>query len=181
MPGLVFGCASLWFSGHNAKGQVAESPSLRGTVMDAAGRPVSGASVLLKAAGASSKLSTQTSADGTYSFARIETGVDYELSARFQGLASAVTPLRVSNADERVSSILQVVPPIQFEDIAAKAGIAFTLRNGARGRSYQPEIMLGGVAALDYDNDGCTDIFFTNGAAVPSDRKSTRLNSSHPS
>ena len=31
--------------------------------------------------------------------------------------------------------------------------------------------MAGGVAVLDYDNDGCMDIFFTNGAAIPSLRK----------
>lgn len=29
----------------------------------------------------------------------------------------------------------------------------------------------GGVAALDYNNDGCMDVFFTNGAAIPSLRK----------
>src|SRR5204862_309486 len=29
----------------------------------------------------------------------------------------------------------------------------------------------GGVAVLDYDNDGCMDVFFTNGAAIPSLRK----------
>ena len=28
--------------------------------------------------------------------------------------------------------------------------------------------MLGGVAAFDYDGDGLTDIYFTNGAAIPS-------------
>ena len=57
---------------------------------------------------------------------------------------------------------------IRFEDIAAKAGIKFELRNDARGEYHQPELMLGGVAALDYDNDGCMDIYFTNGAAMPS-------------
>jgi len=31
--------------------------------------------------------------------------------------------------------------------------------------------MAGGVAVLDYDNDGCMDVFFTNGAALPSLRK----------
>ena len=28
--------------------------------------------------------------------------------------------------------------------------------------------MAGGVAAFDYDNDGFLDLFFTNGAAIPS-------------
>ncbi|MDQ2899637.1 MAG: CRTAC1 family protein [Acidobacteriota bacterium] len=60
---------------------------------------------------------------------------------------------------------------IRFEDIARKAGLNFTLKNGATGQFHQVELMPGGVAAIDYNNDGCTDLFFTNGAAVPSLRK----------
>ena len=61
---------------------------------------------------------------------------------------------------------------IRFEDLAAKSGLKFTLRNGAAGKFHQPELMLGGVAAIDYNNDGCMDVFFTNGAAMPSLKKS---------
>jgi enediyne biosynthesis protein E4 len=60
---------------------------------------------------------------------------------------------------------------IRFEDIAAKTGLKFELHNGAIGEFHQPELMLGGVAAIDYNNDGCMDIFFTNGAAMPSLKK----------
>lgn len=60
---------------------------------------------------------------------------------------------------------------IRFEDTAARAGLKFELRNGATGEFHQPELMLGGVAALDFDNDGYMDIFFTNGAAMPSLKK----------
>ena len=66
---------------------------------------------------------------------------------------------------------LTVGPSILFEDATSRAGLNFTLRNGATGHDYQPEIMLGGVAALDYNNDGCMDIFFTNGAELPSGNK----------
>src|SRR5260370_13561796 len=60
---------------------------------------------------------------------------------------------------------------IRFEDSAKKSGLNFTLKNSASGQFRQVELMPGGVAALDYDNDGCVDIFFTNGAALPSLRK----------
>jgi hypothetical protein len=60
---------------------------------------------------------------------------------------------------------------IRFEDIAPKAGVKFELHNDAHGEFRQPELMVGGVAVLDYNNDGCMDIFFTNGAAMPSLKK----------
>jgi hypothetical protein len=60
---------------------------------------------------------------------------------------------------------------IRFEDNAVKSGVKFELRNGAAGDYHQPELMPGGVAVLDYNNDGCMDIFFTNGAAMPSLQK----------
>jgi hypothetical protein len=60
---------------------------------------------------------------------------------------------------------------ITFDEIAARAGLKFTLKNGAQNQYRQIELMPGGVAALDYNNDGCTDIYFTNGAALPSLKK----------
>lgn len=62
-------------------------------------------------------------------------------------------------------------PPIRFEEVAAKSGLRFELRNGASGQYHQIELTGGGVATLDYNSDGCADIFFTNGAAIPSLRK----------
>lgn len=62
-------------------------------------------------------------------------------------------------------------PQIRFEEIAKHAGIHFQLANGSRGQFHQPELMLGGVAVFDFDNDGCVDIYFTNGASLPSLRK----------
>jgi hypothetical protein len=57
---------------------------------------------------------------------------------------------------------------IRFDDVTEKSGVAFVLKNGAQGRFHLIELMPGGVAAFDYDNDGCTDLYFTNGAALPS-------------
>ena len=34
-----------------------------------------------------------------------------------------------------------------------------------------PETMLAGVALFDYDNDGYLDVYFVNGAAIPSLKK----------
>lgn len=61
--------------------------------------------------------------------------------------------------------------PIRFEEIASRAGLRFELRNGATGSFHQIELTPGGVGVLDYNNDGCADVFFTNGAAIPSLRK----------
>ena len=63
--------------------------------------------------------------------------------------------------------------PVRFEEIAAKAGLLFELHNGASGQFHQIELTAGGVAVLDYNNDGCADVFFTNGAAIPLLEKST--------
>ena len=61
---------------------------------------------------------------------------------------------------------------IRFEDVAQKAGLKFQLNNGAAGGFHQIELMPGGVAAIDFNRDGCMDVFFTNGALTPSLDKS---------
>ena len=61
---------------------------------------------------------------------------------------------------------------IQFENILKSSKINFTLKNSVSPQRYSIETMLGGVALFDYNNDGLLDIFFTNGAAIPSLEKS---------
>jgi hypothetical protein len=57
---------------------------------------------------------------------------------------------------------------IQFENVIQGSKIKFTLKNSVSPQRYTFETMLGGVALFDYNNDGLLDIFFTNGAAIPS-------------
>src|ERR1700730_6414774 len=69
-------------------------------------------------------------------------------------------------------SSLASTAQIRFEDVAQKAGLKFRLNNGATGGFHQIELMPGGVGAIDFNRDGCMDVFFTNGATSPSLDKS---------
>ena len=65
------------------------------------------------------------------------------------------------------SSAAQPARP-RFTDVAPKSQFAYVTRNGFDGdRKYFPQPLCGGVAVLDFDNDGLQDLFFTNGAQFP--------------
>ncbi len=63
------------------------------------------------------------------------------------------------------------ITPIRFRNIAGAAGLNFQVENSATPLKHLIETMTGGVAAFDYNGDGLADIFFANGAALPSLRK----------
>jgi len=66
---------------------------------------------------------------------------------------------------------LHKVSPIKFRNVAKAAGLDFVLENNPTPQKYLIETIAGGVAIFDYNGDGFPDIFFTNGAAIPSLKK----------
>ena len=57
---------------------------------------------------------------------------------------------------------------INFENRQLRSGVDFVLNNGTTIDKPIIDSIPGGLALLDYDNDGFLDIFFTNGARIPS-------------
>ena len=56
----------------------------------------------------------------------------------------------------------------RFVDVSASAGVSFVHRHSPTPEKHYPESVPGGVAVFDYNGDGRPDIFFTNGAEMPS-------------
>src|SRR5579864_63383 len=75
--------------------------------------------------------------------------------ARFFQLVCAIALIAASAPDG--SPVFEVNSP---------RGIDFTLQNSPTPRKYLIETMPGGVALLDYNNDGLLDIFVVNGGHV---------------
>ncbi len=80
---------------------------------------------------------------------------------------------QLPGAGEKVSATAQSVDsPMIFVNTIEASKINFVLKNSVSPQRYSIETMTGGVALFDYNNDGLLDIFFTNGAEIPSLKKS---------
>ncbi|MDP7020209.1 MAG: CRTAC1 family protein [Pirellulaceae bacterium] len=67
--------------------------------------------------------------------------------------------------------------PPQFADIAAAAGVEFRFHNDiVPDRFLLPEIMGGGAAWIDYDNDGWWDLCLANGSVIEDPDQSPHVN-----
>jgi enediyne biosynthesis protein E4 len=86
---------------------------------------------------------------------------------------AALERLRAFAGANAVARAPRPISPIRFRNIASSAKLDFTLRNGATPRKYQVETMTGGVAIIDYDDDGWQDIYFINGAELPLQKKTS--------
>src|SRR6266849_1455945 len=64
---------------------------------------------------------------------------------------------------------------IRFQDLAHSSGIDFLHVDGRTPMNYFPEVMGGGVAWIDYDQDGYMDLFFVQGGKFPPDSKPPTL------
>jgi hypothetical protein len=58
----------------------------------------------------------------------------------------------------------------QFTDVTAASRLDFRHENSPTPTKYLVETMGGGVALIDYNNDGRLDVFFTNGARIEGER-----------
>ncbi len=73
----------------------------------------------------------------------------------------------------RVSCVLAMLftasaPAGSIFEVKLPQGLDFTLQNSPTPQKYLIETMPGGVALLDYNNDGLLDIFLVNGGHVTS-------------
>ena len=81
---------------------------------------------------------------------------------------SATTHRQTPVSKQPANTVVPTASAIDFENVIKASKINFTLRNSVSPQRYSIETMTGGVALFDYNNDGLLDIFFTNGAAIPS-------------
>jgi hypothetical protein len=85
--------------------------------------------------------------------------------------SGARMPLDIRNQDSQQSN----AGLHWFTDVAGRSQFAYRTNNDFTGRKYFPQPMCGGVAAIDYNNDGLMDLFFTNGAKLPELEKTSPI------
>ncbi len=84
-----------------------------------------------------------------------------------RNLAAGIPPLGLPRVLAQMSSAVAGPREFWFTDLAGHSRFSYKTNNDFTGRKYFPQPMCGGVAAIDYNNDGWMDLFFTNGAKLP--------------
>ena len=83
--------------------------------------------------------------------------------SKSRGLPSALLRLTLTPA---VFALLAAGSSVPTFEVVSPRGLDFTLQNSPTSQKYLIETMPGGVALLDYNNDGLLDIFLVNGGHV---------------
>lgn len=73
----------------------------------------------------------------------------------------------LAGAQPQPPRISQSPGRIRFGNRQVKSGVSFVLNNGTIPDKPIVDSVLGGVALLDFDNDGFLDIYFSNGTTLP--------------
>ncbi len=73
------------------------------------------------------------------------------------------------------SLMAPILSTIRFDEVAEKAGLRFNTNSSPTENKNQPEAMVAGAGLIDYDNDGYLDVYFVNGAVIPSLRKESPM------
>src|SRR5581483_9016918 len=81
-------------------------------------------------------------------------------------IALAALTLNLPGCRRAPEPVRQQAPAPWFEEIAARAGIDFVHRSGHAEKHLLPEIMGGGAALFDYDNDGYLDLYLVQSGRV---------------
>ncbi len=86
--------------------------------------------------------------------------------ARLFGAALAALPfaLLAHKPDQAVSAPARM--PVQFTDVAARAGLTLLNLAGGARKGYLLEVAGNGAAWLDYNNDGRLDLLIVNGSKI---------------
>jgi hypothetical protein len=96
------------------------------------------------------------------------------LNSHFRITISAIVAITAVGWSARsTSESSKIAPRPHFVDVAPQAQVVYYTNNGYAGRKYFQQPMCGGVAVIDFDNDGQMDLFFTNGAELPTLKKAT--------
>src|SRR5438445_12817613 len=72
-------------------------------------------------------------------------------------------PLAIVLMEQTGIGTMPEISTVQLRDVTQQAGLRFVHNNGAFGKKFLPETKGQGVAFIDYDNDGCPEIYLVNG------------------
>ena len=103
---------------------------------------------------------------------RLYDGAGIERSSTMLLMAGIMLVLTAEmGAGARATRGLRTQPPtpstIRFSDVSARLGVDFRHSAGRSAGHQLPETMGGGVAWIDYDNDGRQDLYFVDSGVLP--------------